>query len=100
MNGDRGIAIPQADHQPHRNPISSHRVDETPAEFIVAASRSERPTDGVNHLLKRAGKLPDLLDPERIGLGVRAREAKMCDRSLREVSLRSLPQDSGPRQQI
>ena len=73
-------------------PVVAHRVDEAAAGLAVLPRPAQRPSEGVDHPVERAGDLPHLLDAQAPDLRVHGAQAELLGQSAREVPLRALAQ--------
>src|SRR5205823_10371296 len=83
----------EAAHHPEREHVVAHRIDEGAAELAVFRAGSQRPAQRVDDPAQRPANAPDLLDPERPDLRVRAPEPEPLDRGAGQMALRSLGED-------
>src|SRR5581483_5447764 len=100
VDGERGVAVVEADDHAQRDHALPHRVDERAAELAVAGGRAERPAHRVDHAVERLCDLPDLLDAEGPHLRVLALQCEALDRRAGEVTLGALGEHGDARDDV
>ncbi len=100
MRGEARVAVVEPDHEPHRDPVLAHRVDEGAAELAVLRAEAQRPAHRVDDAVERLLDLPHLLDPELPLLRVLRAEVEMPDRGAGEVALGALAEHGGLADQV
>ena len=100
MDREARVAVVESHHEPHRDLVLAHRVDERAAELAVLRGELQRPAHRVDHAVERLLDLPDLLHPELPLLRVLGADFEVADRRAREVAGGALGQHGGLRDQV